>query len=136
MESTTSYTFPVQAGGIFYFPWHRHQIEGTDGFCFSVSSERHRDKQSLMLRARFLHLIMTHAWSGNRTRVGGVTIEHANHYTTALPVLCDCCGRHNYSPASYAMVFFLVLVSRLTQSVHIFLLRSSSISSDCLSTYS
>ena len=25
MESTTSYTFPVQTGGIFYFPWHRHQ---------------------------------------------------------------------------------------------------------------
>ena len=23
---------PVQTGGIFYFPWHRHQIEGTDGF--------------------------------------------------------------------------------------------------------
>ena len=28
------------------FPWHRHQIEGTDGF--SVSSERHRDTQSVM----------------------------------------------------------------------------------------
>ena len=26
---------------------------------------------------------MTHAWSGNRTRVGGVTSERANHYTTA-----------------------------------------------------
>ena len=39
VESTTSYTFPVQTGGIFYFPWHRHQIEGTDGF--SVSSKRH-----------------------------------------------------------------------------------------------
>ena len=30
VESTISYTFPVQTGGIFYFPWHRHQIEGTD----------------------------------------------------------------------------------------------------------
>ena len=29
-----------------YFPWHRHQIEGTNGF--SVSSERHRDTQSLV----------------------------------------------------------------------------------------
>ena len=29
MESTTSHTLPVQTGGIFYFPWHRHQIEGT-----------------------------------------------------------------------------------------------------------
>ena len=72
MEST-SYTFPVQTGGIFYFPWHRHQIERPTAF--SVSSERHRDKQSLMLRARFLHLIMSHAWAGNRTRVGGVTGE-------------------------------------------------------------
>ena len=35
--------------GIFYFPWHGHQKEGTNGF--SVSSERHRDTQSLMLRA-------------------------------------------------------------------------------------
>ncbi len=34
VESTTSYTFPVQTGGIFYFPWHqyRHRIEGTNGF--------------------------------------------------------------------------------------------------------
>ena len=40
-----------------------------------------------MLRARFLHLIMSHAWAGNRTRVGGVTGERANHYTTA-PLLC------------------------------------------------
>ena len=42
-----SYTFPVQTGGIFYFPWHRHQIEGTPHrtkkwpTAFSVSSERH-----------------------------------------------------------------------------------------------
>ena len=27
-----SYTFPVQTGGNFYIPWHRHHIEGTDGF--------------------------------------------------------------------------------------------------------
>ena len=27
-----SYTFPVQTDGVFYFPWHRHQIEGTNGF--------------------------------------------------------------------------------------------------------
>ena len=28
-----SYTrIPVRTGGIFYLPWHRHQIEGTDGF--------------------------------------------------------------------------------------------------------
>ena len=23
---------PVRTAGIFYFPWHRHQIEGTNGF--------------------------------------------------------------------------------------------------------
>ena len=23
---------PVRTGGIFYFPWHIHQIEGTNGF--------------------------------------------------------------------------------------------------------
>ena len=23
---------PVRTGGIFYFPWHRHRIEGTNGF--------------------------------------------------------------------------------------------------------
>ena len=34
VESTTvtHFTFPVRTGGIFYFPWHRHQIEGTNGF--------------------------------------------------------------------------------------------------------
>ena len=26
-----NYTFPVQTGGIIDFPWHCHQIEGTDG---------------------------------------------------------------------------------------------------------
>ena len=35
MECTTSYTFPVQTGGVFYFPWHRHHIEGTDWFYVS-----------------------------------------------------------------------------------------------------
>ena len=38
VEFTTVY-IPVRTGGIFYFPWHRHQVEGTDGY--SVSSERH-----------------------------------------------------------------------------------------------
>ena len=28
----SNYTFPVQTDGVFYFPWHRHQIEGTNGF--------------------------------------------------------------------------------------------------------
>ena len=36
-----NYTFPVQTGAIFYFPWHIYHIEGTKGY--SVSSERHRD---------------------------------------------------------------------------------------------
>ena len=54
---------------------------------FSVYSERHRDKQSLMLRARFLHQIMTHVWSGIRTPVGRVTSGRANHYTTAPRIL-------------------------------------------------
>ena len=31
VESTRG-TFPVQTGGIVYFSWHIHQIEGTDGF--------------------------------------------------------------------------------------------------------
>ena len=30
-ESTTGYTFTPCVGS-FYFPWHRHQIEGTNGF--------------------------------------------------------------------------------------------------------
>ena len=41
MESTTSYTFPVQTGGIFYFPWHRHQIEGTNGLCLFRKTQRY-----------------------------------------------------------------------------------------------
>ena len=42
MESTTSYTFPVQTGGIFYFPWHGHQIEGTNGFqCLIRKTQRY-----------------------------------------------------------------------------------------------
>ena len=34
VESTTvrPYTVPARTGGIFHFPWHRHQMEGTDGF--------------------------------------------------------------------------------------------------------
>ena len=35
VESTASYIFPVQTGGIFYVPWHRHHIEGTNGFLVS-----------------------------------------------------------------------------------------------------
>ena len=52
----------------------------------SVSSEIHRDTQSLMQRARFLHLIITPGPSGIRTPVGGVISGRANHYTTAPPL--------------------------------------------------
>ena len=45
MESTTSYTFPLQTGGIFYFPWHRHNTKQNGSTAFSVSSETHRDTQ-------------------------------------------------------------------------------------------
>ena len=42
MESTTSYTFPMQIGGISYFHWHRHQIEGTNGFqCHIRKTQRY-----------------------------------------------------------------------------------------------
>ena len=41
VESTTSYTFPVQTGGIFYFPWHRHQIEAVFGLGVFSMARRH-----------------------------------------------------------------------------------------------
>ena len=44
VESTTSYTFPVQTGGIFYFPWHIHQIEGTKAFSVSKKTLAKRGK--------------------------------------------------------------------------------------------
>ena len=31
-----SYIIPVQTGGIFYLPWHRHQLEGTDVFSEAI----------------------------------------------------------------------------------------------------
>ena len=41
MESTTGYTCIYPLCGIFYFPWHRHQIEGTNGFyCLIRKTER------------------------------------------------------------------------------------------------
>ena len=57
-----------------------------------------RDKQSL-LRARFLHLIMKHAWSGNRTTTSGMPSRCANHYTTAPLYQCDAkeCREHTGS---------------------------------------
>ena len=47
-----------------------------------MSPPKDRDKQSLMLRARFLHLMTKHAWFGNRIN-GRVPSGRANHYTTA-----------------------------------------------------
>ena len=39
-ESTTGYTF-TPCVGLFYFPWHRHHIEGTNGFyCLIRKTER------------------------------------------------------------------------------------------------
>ena len=32
VDSTTGDLSVYPLCGIFYFPWHRHQIEGTDGF--------------------------------------------------------------------------------------------------------
>ena len=82
MESTTCYTFPVQSGGIFYFPWHGHQIVGTNSFLLSPPKDT--DTQSVMLRARFVHL---------KYNMPGPEIEprssacHAGVLTTTLPRL-------------------------------------------------
>ena len=81
VESTTSYTFPVQTGGIFYFPWHRHQIEGTNGFrCLIRKTQRHTISN---VESQVFNLIITPSPSGIRTPVGGVVSGRANHYTTA-----------------------------------------------------
>ena len=69
MESTTDYTF-TPCVGYFTSPG-RHQIEVNDGF--SVSSERHRDTQPLMLRATFVHLTNMPGLSGDRTRRAKMT---------------------------------------------------------------
>ena len=92
MESTTSYTFSVQTGGIFYFPWYRHQIEGTNGFqCLIRKTQRYTISNEDSL-ARFLHLIITPGPSGIRTPVGGVISGRANHYTTAYKeIMNDIC---------------------------------------------
>ena len=42
---------------IFYFPWHRHQIEGTNGF-YCLIRKTERFTISNVERARFLHLII------------------------------------------------------------------------------
>ncbi len=36
MWSPRQLHIPVRTGGIFYFPWHIHQIEGTDGFWYLI----------------------------------------------------------------------------------------------------
>ena len=90
--------------GIFYFLWHRHQIEGTNGLVSRPKdtcrqcrvngivqvSTRHtnhsatmpyvRDTQSVMLRATFLRLTQ-HAWSVDRTPM---QMGYTLHYDTLL----------------------------------------------------
>ena len=39
VESTTSYTFQVQTGGIFLFPWHRNQIDRDRRVLVSVQKD-------------------------------------------------------------------------------------------------
>ena len=56
VESTTSYIFQLQTGGIFYFPRHRHQIEWTDGFVYlfrkDLAKRGKRNCQSAASRIR------------------------------------------------------------------------------------
>ena len=85
--------------GIFYFPWHRHQIEGTNGvYCLIRKT---RDSQSLMQRARFLHLII-HAWTRchglrvypvcmcNTVRLGQVRSRHNLKPSGTRVTVCEC----------------------------------------------
>ena len=58
MESTTNYTFPVQTGGIFYVPWHRHQGRFrllTRGD--SPGSEKHASLENTLVGPYFLNRI-------------------------------------------------------------------------------
>ena len=66
MESTTGYTFT---------PWHRHQIEGTNGFFrYTISKVESQD---------FTPNNMPCSLSGDRTPNGGMLCGRANHYTIA-----------------------------------------------------
>ena len=69
-----------------FFPWHRHRIEGTDGFKCLLRNTR--DTQSLMLRARFLHLLTcpVPGHPGIEPATSGMLSGRANHYTTAPPL--------------------------------------------------
>ena len=75
MESTTSYTFPVQTGGIFYW-WDI--FKGPTAYC--VSSERHRYTMSKVENQ--VSTPNNTPGPGERTPTGRVTSGHANHYTT------------------------------------------------------
>ena len=55
----------------------------------SVFSERHRDTQSLFLRARFVHLTCL-VRAGDRTPTSGVPSGRANDYTTTPQMANGC----------------------------------------------
>ena len=76
---------PVSLCGIFYFPWHRHQIEGTNGFyCLIRKTERFTisNVESQVFTPRIIL-----AEPGTRTRAAGVQSVRP---TTGLiaPLLC------------------------------------------------
>ena len=68
--------------GIFYFPWHRDQIEGTDRCLIR------KTQTSLMLRARFLHLKCNLLGPGIEPRSPAC---QAGVLTTTLPLCIWVC---------------------------------------------
>ena len=69
--------------GIFYFPWHRHQIEGTNGFyCLIRKTERFTISN---VESQVFNLII-HAWTRDRTRAARVTSECPTTGLTAPPL--------------------------------------------------
>ena len=98
MESTTSYTFPVHTGGIFYFPWHRHQIEGTNGFqCLIRKTQRYTISNvevddTLLVRENPLHIINIHIsiYTGIACRLSLARLRPVRRHEYTYARVCAC----------------------------------------------
>ena len=92
MESTTGYTFTPYRCGIFYFPWHRHQIEGTNGFyCLIRKTERFT-----------ISNVESQVFTPNNSRLprglnaGGPRPKRVSYHWTTAP-LSKLCARWNHT---------------------------------------
>ena len=105
LEWVVELHIPVRTGGSFYFPWRRHQIEWTDGFCLLRKTLAKRSKRNCQSSEAKLPQRDSNP-AGNRPVAISVAVALAALFSLSDSLLTILCSMYisTYCTLSYCQI--------------------------------